>query len=193
MLWVLICTVHLTIRFFHVSYTFQSEPELYISLNVKKLLARNRRHIWSLSDCNRARTHNHLVCKLILNHLAKLTKWLSCVISTYLYSAFDYMFFPCLTRLSKWVQTLYLPECQKPSSSKQAPYLKFKWQQWDSNPQPPVSSQEFLDIHTNIECRFTLKRIRDMIKTYSQMYRTDNYSQHRSIIWPVWPNSSFTN
>ena len=30
--------------------------------------------------------------------------------------------------------------------------------------------------------------IRDMIKTYSQMHRTDKYSQHSSIIWPVWPN-----
>ena len=27
-----------------------------------------------LSDCNWTRTHNHLVCKRTLNHLAKLTK-----------------------------------------------------------------------------------------------------------------------
>ena len=33
-----------------------------------------------------------------------------------------------------------------------------------------------------IECRFTLKRARDMIITYSQMHRTDKYSQHSSII-----------
>ena len=33
--------------------------------------------------------------------------------------------------------TLYkLPECQETPYSKQAPYLKFKWQQRDSNPQP---------------------------------------------------------
>ena len=32
---------------------------------------------------------------------------------------------------------------------------------------------------------FTLKRVRDMIRTYSQMHRTDKYSQHSSIIWPV--------
>ena len=36
--------------------------------------------------------------------------------------------------------------------------------------------------------RFTLKRVRDMIITYSQMHRTDKYSQHSSIIWPVWLN-----
>ena len=27
-----------------------------------------------------------------------------------------------------------------------------------------------------------------MIKTYSQMHHTDSYSQHSSIIWPVWLN-----
>ena len=33
--------------------------------------------------------------------------------------------------------TLYsLPECQGTPCSKQTPYLKFKWQQRDSNPQP---------------------------------------------------------
>ena len=36
--------------------------------------------------------------------------------------------------------TLYsLPECQGTPCSKQAPYLKFKWQQHDSNQQPPSS------------------------------------------------------
>ena len=31
------------------------------NLNVKELLAQNRSDIWSLSDCNEIRTHNHLV------------------------------------------------------------------------------------------------------------------------------------
>ena len=52
----------------------------------------------------------------------------------------------------------------------------------------PVSSKEFLDIQATIECGFTLKRVRDMIRTYSQIHRTDKYSQHSSIIWPVWLN-----
>ena len=30
-----------------------------------------------------------------------------------------------------------------------------------------ASSKEFLDIQANIECGFTLKRVRDMIRTYS--------------------------
>ena len=68
--------VHLTVCSYHVTYAFQSESTLYSCLNVKELLARSRREIWSLSDCNWTRTHNHLVHKRTLNHLAKLAKWL---------------------------------------------------------------------------------------------------------------------
>ena len=32
----------------------------------------------------------------------------------------------------------------------------------------PVSREEFLDIQATIDCGFTLKRVRDMIRTYSQ-------------------------
>ena len=52
----------------------------------------------------------------------------------------------------------------------------------------PVLSKEFLDIQATIECGLTLKGGCDMIRTYSQMHRTDKYSQHSSIIWPVWLN-----
>ena len=48
-----------------------------------------------------------------------------------------------------------------------------------------VSSKEFLDIQATVECGFTLKPVRDMIRTYSQMHCTDKYSQHSSIIWSV--------
>ena len=44
------------------------------------------------------------------------------------------------------------------------------------------------DIQRTIECGLTLKRVRDMIITYSQMDRTDKCSHHSSIIWPVWLN-----
>ena len=40
----------------------------------------------------------------------------------------------------------------------------------------PVSNKEFLDIQATIECRLTLKCVRDMIRTYSQMHHTDNFS-----------------
>ena len=66
-LWVVVCTVHLTVCYYHVTYMFQSESTLYSCLNVKELLSRNRCDIWSLSDSNGARTHNHLVRKRTLN------------------------------------------------------------------------------------------------------------------------------
>ena len=50
--------------------------------------------------CNMTRTHNHLVCKWTLNHLAKLAEWLSCVVSTYLYDTFDFMFLSCYVHVS---------------------------------------------------------------------------------------------
>ena len=33
----------------------------------------------------------------------------------------------------------------------------------------PASSKEFLDIQATIECGFTLKRVRDMTRTYSKV------------------------
>ena len=53
----------MTVCYYHVTYVFQSESTLYSCLNVKEPLARNRHKIWSLSDCNRTQTHNHLVHK----------------------------------------------------------------------------------------------------------------------------------
>ena len=74
--------------FLHVTYTqFRVNP-YSICLNVKEVIARNWRDIWSLIDFNGTRTHNHLVCKWTLNDLAELaslvkhlivllrTKWL---------------------------------------------------------------------------------------------------------------------
>ena len=54
----------------------------------------------------------------------------------------------------------------------------------------PVSSMEFLNIQASIEYGFTLKRMCDMIKTYSQMQLTHKYSHPCSIFWPVWLNGS---
>ena len=56
----------------HICVSSQSTP--CNSLNFKERLAQNRRNIGKLSDCNGTRTHNHLVCKRILNHLTKLQK-----------------------------------------------------------------------------------------------------------------------
>ena len=80
--------------------SFRVNPHSIACLNVKELLAWSRRHIWSLSDSNGIRTHNHLVRKRTLNHLAKLAKWLSCLVSTYLYGAFDCMLLSCHVRMT---------------------------------------------------------------------------------------------
>ena len=64
--------IALSVCSYHVMYVFQSESTLYSCLNVKEFLARSRREIWSLSDCNWTRTQNHLVHKRTLNHLAKM-------------------------------------------------------------------------------------------------------------------------
>ena len=54
----------LTVCYYHITYAFQSESVFCVCLNVKELLTRNRCEIWSLSDCNGNRTHNHSVHKL---------------------------------------------------------------------------------------------------------------------------------
>ena len=68
------CAVHLIVCYYHATYDFQSESTLYSYLNVKELLAQNRRPIFHLSDSNGIRTHNHLVCKRTVKHLAKLQR-----------------------------------------------------------------------------------------------------------------------
>ena len=90
-LWVLISTVHFTVCYYYVTYAFHSETRLSTWLNVKVVLARAFRDIWSLSKCNRTQTNNHLFCKRTLNHLAILIKLLSFIVSTDWYGAFGYM------------------------------------------------------------------------------------------------------
>ena len=85
---------------------FRANLHSIVCLNVKETLARSRRHIWSLSDISEIRTHNHLVHKRTLNHLAKLAKLLCCVLSTYLYGAFDCMLLSSHVRVSEWIYTL---------------------------------------------------------------------------------------
>ena len=77
-LWVLICTAHLTVIYYYVMYAFQSESTLYSCLNIKEVLTQNRHNIWRLSESNGIRTH--LVQKWTLNHLAKLVKSLRVVL-----------------------------------------------------------------------------------------------------------------
>ena len=73
--------------------SFRVDPHIIVCLNVKKLLAQSRRHIWGLSDSNEIRTHNQLLRKSKFNHLAKQPKWLICVVSTDLCGSFDCFFY----------------------------------------------------------------------------------------------------
>ena len=124
----------------------------------------------SLSDCNGTRTHNHLVHKQTLNHLTKLAKWLSCVVSTFLYSAFDCMLLSCHVPVPGSIHTLYLPESQGTPCSKQAWNLKFKWLQLDSMSVHWVfvyeisgCGFEYCCSHLNFKCDHTshINKIRD--------------------------------
>ena len=106
MFWVLFCTVHLTLSSSHVTYAFDSESIIYSCLNVKELLAPSRCEIWRWSNCNWTRNQNHLVLERTLNHLAKLAKWSSCLLSNYLYGPFDCRFFSCHVKASEWIHTV---------------------------------------------------------------------------------------
>ena len=77
--------------------SFKENLRFIVCLNVKELLPLKRCHIWSLNDGNRICTHTHLICKQTLNHLAKLVRWLSCAVSTYLCGAFGCMVLLCRT------------------------------------------------------------------------------------------------
>ena len=63
------------------------------------------------------------------------------------------------------------------------PLLSLKLQMWHL-----LQTRSSLSFRQTIECRFTLKLVRDMITSYSHMHRTYKYSQYSSIIWPVWLN-----
>ena len=67
---------------------------------INKVLSKQSKQFLLL---NGTRTHN-LVRKRTLNHLAKLAKSLSCVVSTYLYGVFGCMLLSCHVRVSKWLQ-----------------------------------------------------------------------------------------
>ena len=51
-----------------------------------------------------------------------------------------------------------------------------------------VSSKEFPHSQAIMEYGFTMKRVLDMIRFYSQLHHRDKYSQHSSIIWRGWLN-----
>ena len=111
-------------------------PHSIVCRNFNELLVLSIRYISSLSDSHCVGIWNQLLDKWTPNHLAKLVQRLRCVLSIDPYSAFDCMLLSCNVHVSEWIYFLYLPECQRTSCSKQAPYLNFNWQQPDSNLRP---------------------------------------------------------
>ena len=54
--------------------SFRVNPHSIVCLDIKKFIATSKRYIWRLSDSNKIRIHNYVVCKHTVNHLAKLEK-----------------------------------------------------------------------------------------------------------------------
>ena len=77
-----------------------SEFTLWNCVNINEFVARNKRGIWNFSDCNGICSHNHLVLKRTLNHSAKLTKWLSCIVIFCDYELNGYGFESCCSQLN---------------------------------------------------------------------------------------------
>ena len=113
-----------------------------------------------------------MTIQMTLNHLAKPAKGLSCVVKhvrdmtrTYSqiqhtdnYSQHSSIFWP--VRLNGWVFIYELSGCGFESSRSHL-----------ISDLPPALSKEFLDIQGTIECGFTLKHVRDMTRTYSQLWQ----------------------
>ena len=109
-------------------------PDSVICLDIKALLARSRSHIWSLSNSKEIWTQNRSVRKRTLNYWASLAKWLSRVVSIYLYVALTVWYFYVTYEFHSESALFGLPQCRGTHCSKQVAYLKFKWQEWDLNP-----------------------------------------------------------
>ena len=80
------------------STKFAINPYLII-IFIIKMYQKMFKTLSSWTGCNRIRTHNHLVRKRTLKHLAKLAKWWSCSVSGYLYGAFNCEFLSCHLRV----------------------------------------------------------------------------------------------
>ena len=100
---------------------FGTNVSIEMLLNIAKCQGYSFYHFWvikryppprlGLSDRKGSRTQNHLLRKRTLNHLVKLAKWMSCVVSTYLYGAFD---FEVLAHIDRNF-LLYFFVCQVPN------------------------------------------------------------------------------
>ena len=122
------------------------------------------------SNSNGIRTHAHLVRKRTLNHLAKLPKWLSCVLSTYMYGAFDCVLFSCRIRVSEWI-TLFS-------------YLNVKehlaqnrYDIWS------LGDRNGIRTHNHLVCKGTLNRLVKLAKWLSCVVSTYSYGSFDCVLF----------
>ena len=105
---------------------------------------------------NGIQTHNLLVRKRKLNHLAKLAKWLRCVVSAYRSVTFAYASLIMSYSRIRVNLTLQLPECQGIPCPKQARYLTFNMITTHS-PKKPLTG------YRNINSRNKITDVQEMI------------------------------
>ena len=95
----LLCFEYLSVWFIWLYVIIISRTRFRVNLHsILSWMSRNvflGCNIWSLNDSNGIRINNHLECKGTSKHLAKLAKWLSCVLGTYLHGAFNCMLLSC--------------------------------------------------------------------------------------------------
>ena len=105
---------------------------------------------------NGIQTHNLLVRKRKLNHLAKLAKWLRCVVSAYRSVTFAYASLIMSYSRIRVNLTLQVPECQGIPCPKQARYLTFNMITTHS-PKKPLTG------YRNINSRNKITDVQEMI------------------------------
>ena len=143
----------------------------------------------NLSDYGGTRSHNHLIRKWKLNYLAKLAKWLSCVVSTSLYCALTVFLSShqrdrysqnssviCLVCLNGWV---FIFKLSGSGFKFLCGCLNFRYCACFELAIPWNSDNTRVWIQPCCVC--------DTIKTESK-HHTDTYSLCSPLIWPVWLN-----
>ena len=186
-----LCFEYLSVRCIwlscHVTYAFQSQFKFCNCLNVKELLAQSRSKIGRLSDCN-SRKFRTCFEQLVPWYAGNYRVWIHSETGRW-YEKNIQSNGPCrqvfgtqlnhLAGLAKWLSVRLRTKWFWVRIQLKSLNLQISW---------PALSKEFLDIETNIHCGFTLKRVRVMTRTYSQMHCADKFSEHSWITRPLWPN-----
>ena len=124
------------------------------------------RHLNSI-DSNEIRPHNHLVRKRTLNHLAKLA-WIIELFCEYLsVRCICLMLLSCYLNVSEWIYTFWPVWLNGWVFVYKLSGCGFECRCSHFRDIASVLCKGFLNIQATIECRFTLKRVRDMIITYN--------------------------